>query len=205
MKFDPTGADAALPAANGLPQAAIGWLREILRSEFAAEAEITAAPRDTKPSGGFRPEEWVRLAARVRVLGSADPPTSRAGEELLTLVLDRARAVVEHGEALTLVAIAIPAEDTEESECYRALSAVTEVLRQESGSCGIVLHRGALELLLVLPQVDGPQAEVLVVRARDRLGVRGRFHAGIVQCTAEITSAEQLLALAARALADGRG
>ncbi len=205
MKLDPRDAETGSPAGNALPQVAIGWLREILRSEFAAEPELLGEARASAQPGGFCRAEWLRLASRVRVLGFGDLHTGLAGPEALALVLDRAWGVVEHAEPLTLVAIGAVADSAEESAQHPALCAVLEVLRQEAASCGIVLQCGALELMVVLPQVDGPQAEALIARARERLGTRRRFHAGIASHTPEITSVQQLLTLTNRALAAARG
>lgn len=205
MKVDAREAETGSPAADGLPQVAIGWLREILRSEFAAEPEILGEPRASSQPGGFCRAEWLRLASRIRVLGFSDLHTGLAGPAPLAPVLDRAWGVVEHAEPLTLVAIGVVADSAEESAQHPALCAVLEALREEAASCGIVLQCGALELTVVLPQVDAPQAEALIARTRERLGSRRQFHAGIASHTPEIASVQQLLTLSTRALAAARG
>ncbi|HEV2130195.1 MAG TPA: hypothetical protein VGR27_03805 [Longimicrobiaceae bacterium] len=204
MKAHGYGADAVSPSPDGLPQVAVGWLREILRSEFAAEPTLDAAPRERGTSHHFDRDEWLRVVSRIRVLGFADQSTGPDGNGQLAMVLDHAWAAAEHDEPLTLVAVAIDTDGMEASVRDRALSAAAEVLGLESGSCGIVLRCSAPELLVVLPQVDAPSAEALIARTRDCLGTRARLHAGLAARNAEITSAEQLLAHARRALASAR-
>lgn len=194
---------AGSPAADALPHVALGWLREVLRSEFAAEPDFRTEPLARSGDRGQRRSEWLRLLGRIEVLALTDPLTGLAAPGQLGVVLDHAWAIVEDGDPLTMVAIGL--DRAEDGGAYeRALCTAAKILRQETQSCGVTLRYTAYEFLLVLPHLDRPQAEALIARSRERLGEMGRIHAGFAHYTPEITSADQLLEAAGQALTTAR-
>lgn len=200
------GADGVSPPADTLPQVAVGWLREILRSEFATEPELRTDPLSRNGERAVKRDEWLRILARIQVLLLTDPHTGLAGPGQLGVVLDHAWAISESGDPLTMVAIGLDMGGMpEEAGMYeRLLCAAAKILRQDTQGCGITLRYTEYEFLLVLPHLELPRAEALVTRSRERLEGIGRLHAGIASYTPQHTSATQLLEAAGQALAAAR-
>lgn len=80
------------------------------------------------------------------------------------------------------------------------LSAVAEILRQESRGSGMAIRQGKAEFLLVLPQADMAAAEAVIERVHQRLSEKMEISAGLAQYHPAMETPDHLVDAARRSL-----
>jgi GGDEF domain-containing protein len=198
--------EATLPA--GGPYASLrplfseegaAWL---LLAPFGTRGTVVLVERRGERT--FAPEDWdvlrilasqaeaalerVRLWEGVATLSQSDPLTGLgAGREYLHDVLAHAAAAAAWGEAVSVAVLTVDgnAGVQRNGESARVTRAVAEALRDAAHERGIVLRYAEDELLVVLPGLDGAEAEELVESAKDRLARGITVRARIVENAAK--------------------
>ena len=146
----------------------------------------------------------IRLFERIRVLSLTDPLTGIGNRRRLDVVMEHSLGAARRGEPLTVVLLDLDGfKIVNDREGHlrgdQILRTVARTLQEQLRGSDIVVRFGGDEFLMLL-QGSADGAEVLLHRVRAQLAGVISFSVGVAEFDDHITSAEQLVHKADRAL-----
>jgi len=206
---------------TGSPLAALAPIFDRLRARLLAGVPFGGSGVlflvERRSDRCFEPEDWdllrtvvrqaqaalerVRLFAEVRELSLTDPLTGLANRRHLQVVLERSLAAARRGDPLALALVDLDGfKEINDTRGHlagdRVLRGVASALAAEARGSDLVARYGGDEFLIVLPGGDAASARTLLARVRARLDPDVTVSAGIVEYTAALGCADDLLAAA---------
>jgi diguanylate cyclase (GGDEF)-like protein len=146
----------------------------------------------------------IRLFERIRVLSLTDPLTGIGNRRRLDVVMEHSLGAARRGEPLTAVLLDLDGfKMVNDREGHlrgdQILRLVARTLQEQLRGSDVVVRYGGDEFLMLL-QGSADGAEVLLHRVRAQLTGVISFSVGVAEFDDSITSAEQLVHKADRAL-----
>jgi diguanylate cyclase (GGDEF)-like protein len=146
----------------------------------------------------------IRLFERIRVLSLTDPLTGIGNRRRLDVVMEHSLGAARRGEPLTAVLLDLDGfKMVNDREGHlrgdQILRLVARTLQEQLRGSDVVVRYGGDEFLMLL-QGSADGAEVLLHRVRAQLTGVISFSVGVAEFDDNITSAEQLVHKADRAL-----
>lgn len=173
----------------------------------------------------FEPEDWdvlralalqaemalrrIRLIENVRSLSLTDSLTGLANRRHMDVMMEHAWSAARRGEPLAVMVLDLDGfkavNDAQGHQAGdRVLCEVADVLRSEARGSDVVVRFGGDEFLAILPGGNAAAAQALADRVGARLGAKVGVSAGIAVYRPELSTPDDLVREADRALYEAK-